>query len=354
MKKETIINLIKYHSEENEPAFRNEVINVAKYFDSIGDIELSEYVLSFLSKAHIWSPQKIEFENKFLELVETKDVEESIKLPDVIINDLKGLINAINHNINKFLFVGEPGTGKTESAKYIAKILNKHLLIVRFSELVDSKLGETNKNIVQLFEQINKIPNSWDYIILFDEIDVIALDRINQNDIREMGRATSTILNGFDKLINENNQAIIIATTNLYSKLDKALLRRFDEIINFDRYKKEDLIEIAEYFYNLYIKKFKNFSKDIKLFKKILNINDNLPSPSVLKNIIKSSLGFSNPDSETEYFQRLYEKINGEMDKNNFEKLHKQGFSLREIEKLTNKSKSSVARELVINETISK
>ena len=37
MKKQNIINLIKYHVERNESAFRNEALGIAQYFDSIND-----------------------------------------------------------------------------------------------------------------------------------------------------------------------------------------------------------------------------------------------------------------------------------------------------------------------------
>ena len=46
MKKQNVLNLIKYHVEKNENAFRNEAINIARYFDSIGDDQLSEYIMS--------------------------------------------------------------------------------------------------------------------------------------------------------------------------------------------------------------------------------------------------------------------------------------------------------------------
>ena len=36
MKKQNVLNLIKYHVEKNENSFRNEAINIARYFDSIG------------------------------------------------------------------------------------------------------------------------------------------------------------------------------------------------------------------------------------------------------------------------------------------------------------------------------
>lgn len=37
MKKQNVLNLIKYHVERNEKSFRNEAISIARYFDSIGD-----------------------------------------------------------------------------------------------------------------------------------------------------------------------------------------------------------------------------------------------------------------------------------------------------------------------------
>ena len=42
MKKKNILNLIKYHAEKNEDAFRNEAYEIAKYFDKSNDYQLSE------------------------------------------------------------------------------------------------------------------------------------------------------------------------------------------------------------------------------------------------------------------------------------------------------------------------
>ena len=74
---------------------------------------------------------------------------EPLNLPLVIVDDIKGMINAINHNvgINKFLFEGAPGSGKTEAAKHVARLLDRTLYYVDFDYLIDSKLGQTNKNI---------------------------------------------------------------------------------------------------------------------------------------------------------------------------------------------------------------
>ena len=250
MKKQSVLNLIKYHVEKNENAFRNESINIARYFDSIGDEQLAEYIMALIAESNLYTPQGSDFESEFLKQLDINQME-PLNLPLVIVDDIKGMINAINHNvgINKFLFEGAPGSGKTEAAKHVARLLDRTLYYVDFDYLIDSKLGQTNKNISKLFSDINLIPNSNKIVILFDEIDVIALDRVNTNDVREMGRVTSTILRELDRLSDLNKEVVIIATTNLYSNFDKALIRRFDAIINFNRYTKQDLIEVGENYF---------------------------------------------------------------------------------------------------------
>lgn len=347
MKKQNVLNLIKYHVERNENAFRNESINIARYFDSIGDDQLAEYIMSLIAESNSYTPQGSDFESQFLKQIDTRVVE-PLNLPLKISEDIKGIINAINHNvgINKFLFEGLPGSGKTEAAKHISRLLERTLFCVDFDNLIDSKLGQTNKNITNVFNEINMLPNSNKAVILFDEIDVIALDRINSNDVREMGRVTSTILRELDRLTDLNKEIVIIATTNLFASFDKALIRRFDAIINFNRYSKEDLIEVADYYFSSFIRNFKGVSKDSRLFKKILNLSDNLPYPGELKNIIKTSLAFSDINSEYDYLRRLYDNLIGNLDKTDITHLYEKGFTVRDIEKLKGESKSSIARKL--------
>ena len=347
MKKQNILNLIKYHVERNENSFRNEAIIIAKYFDSIGDYQLAEYIMGLISESNLYAPQSSDFESEFLKQVEIRNLE-SLNLPLEITEDIKGIINAVNHNIgiNKFLFEGAPGSGKTEAAKNVAKLLNRSLFIVDFENLIDSKLGQTNKNIIALFKEINQIPNSNKVVILFDEIDVIALDRINSNDVREMGRVTSTILKELDRLTELNKEIVIIATTNLYSNFDKALIRRFDAVIDFNRYSQNDLIEVAEYYFSSFIKNFKGISKDTRLFKKILKNAKKLPYPGELKYIIKTSLAFSDIGSEYDYLKRLYNNLIGGLEQKNINEIYEEGFTIREIEKLKSESKSTVARKL--------
>jgi SpoVK/Ycf46/Vps4 family AAA+-type ATPase len=347
MKKQNVLNLIKYHVEKNENAFRNESVNIARYFDSIGDNQLAEYIMSLIAESNLYTPQACDFESEFLKQLDVRGMA-PLNLPIEISDDIKGIINAVNHNIgiNKFLFEGMPGSGKTEAAKHVARLLDRTLYYVDFDNLIDSKLGQTNKNISSVFSGINRIPYPNKVVILFDEIDVIALDRINNNDVREMGRATSTILRELDRLTDLNKEIVIIATTNLYSNFDKALTRRFDAVINFNSYSKEDLIEVAEYYFSSFVKNFKGISKDTRLFKKILKKADKLPYPGELKNLIKTSLAFSDANIEHDYLRRLYNNLNGNIEQVDIVKLYEQGFTVREIEKLKGESKSTVSRKL--------
>lgn len=66
-----------------------------------------------------------------------------------------------------------------------------------------------------------------------------------------------------------------------------------------------------------------------------------------MKNIIKTSLAFSDTENGYDYLRRLYNNLIGNLESTRIKELHKQGFTVREIEKLTGDSKSSVSRKLM-------
>lgn len=345
MKKKNIINLIRYHSEHNDVGFRNEAYEIAREFDELGDSLLAQYIMSLLSNINTFVPQLTENNDElssFFEKVELLD--EPLIFPDILIQDLLGLVHAVQRNIgiHKFLFQGAPGTGKTEGVKHLAKILQREVYSVNFSSIIDSKLGQTQRNIEEVFKEIDGFSQPERLVILFDEIDALAMDRTNSNDLREMGRVTSTLLKCFDKV---NEDIVIIATTNLFANFDKALIRRFDSIIDFNRYSQEDLLAVAEKFLDIYLSKVKIANNNIRIFRKVLSLNKEIPYPGELKNIIKTAVAFSDPQDNSDYLRRLYYMVCNEKP-DNLKKLQEQKFTVREIEILTNKSKSSVAREL--------
>ena len=111
-------------------------------------------------------------------------------------------------------------------------------------------------------------------------------------------------------------------------------------------------MEVAEYYFVSFIKNFKGIPKDTRLFKKILKVSSDLPYPGELKNIIKTSLAFSDANIEYDYLRRLYNYLIGNLEETDIEELHAQGFTVREIEKLKGESKSTVSRKLSKGEEI--
>ena len=342
MKKKSVLNLIKYYSEENDAGFRSEAYEIAKDFDKSGDYQLAEYIMALMSNANTFVPQMSENDSALFEKIESSG--DSLWLPDPVTQDILGIVHAVAHKagINKFLFQGAPGTGKTEAVKQLSRILNRDIYMVDFAAVIDSKLGQTQKNISSLFKEINNFVHPENVIILFDEIDAIALDRTNTNDLREMGRATSSMLKGMDYM---DERVVLVATTNLYEHFDKALIRRFDSVIDFNRYTKGDLMSISEEFLNKFLVKFKLANKDIRLFRKIIGLMESIPYPGDLKNIIRTAVAFSDPDDGMDYFRRLYYAVNGKQPQD-LKELKSQKFTIREIEILSRIPRSTVAREL--------
>lgn len=137
------------------------------------------------------------------------------------------------------LFYGSPGTGKTETVYQLARETGRMIVSVDVTKIKDCFVGESEKNIKNLFDSYRDLVNSSDVapILLFNEADAVF-------GVRKEG-ATSAV----DKMENsiqniilqemESLDGILIATTNLTDNLDKAFERRFLYKIKFGRPSKE-------------------------------------------------------------------------------------------------------------------
>ena len=105
-------------------------------------------------------------------------------------------------------------------------------------------------------------------------------------------------------------------------------------------------IEANRYEARTLLEKYDMIGKNSRLLRKILNLYEKIPYPADLKNLIKTSIAFSNIDNEYDYLRNLFNKVYTKEDKKDPKSLQKLGFSLREIEILTKISKSQLAREL--------
>lgn len=350
MKKSDVLDLIKYHIENNDASFRTTAYKIAEEFDKTGDIQLAEFILSQLSGFDFLSPQEVKTLSKTSnskehtnEVKKQIDNNESLLLPQSITNDINGIINSIKHNrgLNSFLFYGAPGTGKTQSVFQISRILNIKIKIINFSSIIDSKLGQTSKNLNETFEELNSLFEPT--IVLFDEIDALAMNRMDMNDLREMGRVTTTLMNGLDSV---NDNIYIFATTNLYNHLDNALTRRFEVKVDFNRYTRDDLNDIATSLYEKYFEKTADQSKEVILFNKIINLYEKIPYPADLKNLIKVAFAFSSKDDAYSHLKILYTNILEDIGGKSLSEIKKQGFTYSDLEKITGISISTLSREV--------
>ena len=108
MKKRSVINLIRYYTEGNDSAFRDEAYAIASDFNENGDSQLGNYILALLSEKNSFIPQELNNKSDFFR--KTEPLKDTLPLPSVISDDLMGIVNAIGYNvgINKFLFTGAP------------------------------------------------------------------------------------------------------------------------------------------------------------------------------------------------------------------------------------------------------
>lgn len=344
MKKGDVVDLIRYHCKNDNDSFVDKSFKLAKEFENDGDITIAQIIQGILQTSDSLNPQSNSFyDDVFIRKITSKMINK-IYLPDSLKSDLDGIINAIKmkKQISKFLFYGMPGTGKTESAKYVANATDRILYSINFSNLIDCRLGETLKNIERLFVNINHSYNLDKSIFFFDEIDVLALDRINSNDVREMGRATSLFLKCLDSL---DENAIIIGTTNLYNNLDCALKRRFDYVVNFNRYGKNDLKEIGLLLVKEYLQRSLKKEEEIILGKLFKNIPSD-KSPSELRNTIKIAIAFDFGKTEYEYIRNIILKLFGHDKIDDFRFLKALDLTTREMESITGVSRSSISRRI--------
>jgi hypothetical protein len=175
-------------------------------------------------------PGRFEWEKKILEKRDFSD----IYLPESTMDDLKLYVGIYENKgkLMRYLFAGNPGTGKTESTLTIANTLKKGGVTI-IKTIVDEMLKEK----IELAEML--APS----IIIFDDIDLSL-------GSRSAGGFSSTLqlfldcLDGTEKI---KPNVGIIATTNSIDLLDLAAQRpgRFDKILSFDSISEKNIKDIV-------------------------------------------------------------------------------------------------------------
>lgn len=180
---------------------------------------------------------------------------------------------------NKIFLSGHSGCGKTTTAKAIAAELNKNILILNLANFVSSRLGETGKNISEVFKKAAREKS----VLFLDEFDSIGrLRDQDHKDSGEMKRLVNTLIQLIDELPGD---VLLIAATNYSGVIDSALLRRFQVKLFYDLPTQEQL----DRYYDAMLEK---FPPEFRTLQRVYDISyaeaRDLTFKSVKNNIIAS------------------------------------------------------------------
>ena len=125
-------------------------------------------------------------------------------------------------------FYGPPGTGKTLTAEALAGSLGKPLMFISISDLESKFMGDTSKNIVQVF----KTALAEGAVLFFDEADTL------------LGKRLSSVTQGIDNEVNamrstllielERHEGVVVFATNFGKNYDAAFVSRISQHIKFE------------------------------------------------------------------------------------------------------------------------
>src|ERR1700722_16776166 len=168
---------------------------------------------------------------------------DDLVLPDLQKQTLRQIASQVRHRMKVYdtwgfakkgrrglgvsaLFTGESGTGKTMAAEILAGELNLDLYRIDLSAVVSKYIGETEKNLKQIFDAAEE----GGALLLFDEADALFGKRSNVKD-RHDRYANIEVSYLLERM--ECYRGLAILTTNLKSILDKAFQRRLRFTVNF-------------------------------------------------------------------------------------------------------------------------
>jgi len=163
---------------------------------------------------------------KLNDMILDKQVKESL---DRIVEEQRKVDLLRQHNLmprRKLLLTGLPGCGKTMTAQALAGELGIPVFIIRLDGLMSKFMGESIAKLRMIFDAMDNHRG----VYLFDEFDSIGSQRDKGQDVGEIKRVLNSFLINIEK---DESNSIIIGATNLPESLDKALFRRFDDIIRY-------------------------------------------------------------------------------------------------------------------------
>lgn len=124
------------------------------------------------------------------------------------------------------LFSGASGTGKTMAAQVVAKSIQRPLYRVSLPSVVSKYIGETEKNLNEIFDQAGRMP----IVLFFDEADVLFAKR---TEIKDGNDKYSNMEAAFLLQKIEEYEGVTLLATNYRQNFDEAFSRRLKFVIDF-------------------------------------------------------------------------------------------------------------------------
>jgi SpoVK/Ycf46/Vps4 family AAA+-type ATPase len=251
--------LLQSHAEGDEPSFRKAALQLAAAESTAGHVRVAEEIRAIIAKMPPTSTRRpgpvIDIaapRGELADILEGGHRDE--RLRDIVLRDdaRDTLLRVISENRSRarlerfgvsprrrLLFHGAPGCGKTFAAAVLAGEMGLPLMTVRFDALFSRFLGATAVQLRAIFAEMPRRPG----VYLFDEFDSVAKARGDSQDVGEMNRVVTAFLQLVDA---DMSGSILVAATNHVELLDRAVFRRFDVIVPFDKPTREQLADLLK------------------------------------------------------------------------------------------------------------
>lgn len=257
MKADILKLLLRSHAEGDEWSFRKAALQLATAESTAGHVRVAEEIRAMVAKMPPTSARRTgpivdiaQPRGELADVLEGGHREE--RLRDIVLREgvRELLLRVIDENRSRarlerfgvtprrrLLFHGPPGCGKTLAAAVLAGEMGLPLMTVRFDALFSRFLGATAVQLRAIFAEMPRRPG----VYLFDEFDAVGKARGDSQDVGEMNRVVTAFLQLVDADV---SGSIMVAATNHVELLDRAIFRRFDVMIPFERPTQPEIAEL--------------------------------------------------------------------------------------------------------------
>jgi len=259
MKTDILKLLLISHADGDESSFRKAALQLAAAESTAGHVRVAEEIRAIIAKLPPTSTRRLgpivdiaAPRGELADILEGGHRDE--RLRDIVLRDdvRETLLRVISENRSRarlerfgmsprrrLLFHGVPGCGKTLAAAVLAGEMGLPLMTVRFDALFSRFLGATAVQLRAIFAEMPRRPG----VYLFDEFDSVAKARGDSQDVGEMNRVVTAFLQLVDADV---SGSILVAATNHVELLDRAVFRRFDVIVPFDKPSRDQLADLLK------------------------------------------------------------------------------------------------------------